>query len=128
MSFLLRVFFVSKKTIADLTAFLHISEARTLKSVCYVADGRLIFALVRLAIAAREMRRRTKSERADTALLSAALRDAVARLKMQERAMAARAAASERLSDEIIASLTAGAMVVDEYLPLLARCTRPGRW
>jgi prolyl-tRNA synthetase len=36
-----------QKTIADLTAFLNIPAARTLKSVCYLAGGRLIFALVR---------------------------------------------------------------------------------
>jgi prolyl-tRNA synthetase len=36
-----------QKTIADLAAFLHISPEKTLKSVCYMADGRLIFALVR---------------------------------------------------------------------------------
>ncbi len=36
-----------QKTIADLTAFLKIPAAKTLKSVCYSADGRLIFALVR---------------------------------------------------------------------------------
>ena len=36
----------------------------------------------------------------------------MAKLKAQERATAARADASERLSDEIIASLTAGLLVV----------------
>ena len=36
-----------QKTIADLAAFLRISPTKTLKSVCYMADGRLIFALVR---------------------------------------------------------------------------------
>ena len=45
-------------------------------------------------------------------LLSAALQEAVAKLKAQERATAARAEASERLSGEIIASLTAGLLVV----------------
>jgi len=41
------VYTPGQKTIADLAAFLHIPPAKTLKSVCYVADGRLIFALVR---------------------------------------------------------------------------------
>jgi signal transduction histidine kinase len=45
--------------------------------------------------------------------MSTALEEAVARLKAQERATAARAEASERLSSEIIASLTAGLLVVD---------------
>jgi len=35
------------KTIADLAAFLNIPTTRTLKSVCYLAGGRLVFALVR---------------------------------------------------------------------------------
>jgi signal transduction histidine kinase len=45
--------------------------------------------------------------------LSAALQDAVIRLKAQERAMTLRAEASERLSDEIIANLTAGLLMVN---------------
>src|SRR5262249_46744010 len=46
------------------------------------------------------------------ALMSAALHEAMAKLKAQERATAARAQASERLSEDIIASLTAGLLVV----------------
>ena len=46
-------------------------------------------------------------------ILSAALHEAVTKLKAQERATAARADASERLSEEIIASLTSGLLVVD---------------
>ena len=34
-------------SIADLSAFLHIPAAKTLKAVCYVANGRLIMAIVR---------------------------------------------------------------------------------
>ena len=34
-------------TIADLAAFLKIPEAKTMKSVCYVADGKLVLAVVR---------------------------------------------------------------------------------
>ena len=34
-------------TISDLATFLHIPEAKTLKSVCYVAGGRLVLAIVR---------------------------------------------------------------------------------
>ena len=45
-------------------------------------------------------------------MLSAALQEAVAKLKAQERATAARAEASERLSGEIVESLTAGLLVV----------------
>ena len=49
----------------------------------------------------------------ETAFLSAALQDAVTKLKAQERAMALRAEASERLSEEIIANLTAGLLMVN---------------
>ncbi len=73
----------------------------------------LTFAVLRLAAAARDTRRSLRgSGGTETALLSAALQDAVTKLKAQERATAARAEASERLSDEIISSLTAGLLVV----------------
>jgi PAS domain-containing protein len=71
----------------------------------------LTFALLRIFAAARDSSRQA-SGGGDTALLSAALEEAVARLKKQERETAARAEASERLSGEIIASLTAGLIVV----------------
>lgn len=69
------------------------------------------FALLRFVAAARDARRHKRGEGADTALLSAALQEAVTKLKAQERATAARAEASERLSDEIISSLTSGLLV-----------------
>ena len=72
----------------------------------------LTFALLRFAAAAKDTRQLARSGGAETALLSAALQDAVTKLKTQERATAARAEASERLSDEIISSLTAGLLVV----------------
>jgi signal transduction histidine kinase len=72
------------------------------------------FALLRFITAAGDARRTSaRSTGADTAILSAALQEAVAKLKLQERAMTARAEASERLSGEIISSLTAGAIVVN---------------
>jgi signal transduction histidine kinase len=71
----------------------------------------VVFALMRLMAAARDTRRRTK-EGGELALLSSALQEAVSKLKAQERATAARADASERLSGEIISSLTAGLLVV----------------
>jgi signal transduction histidine kinase len=72
----------------------------------------LTFALLRLGGAVRDNRRLSRTGGAETAMLSAALQEAVAKLRAQERAMAARAEASERLSGEIISSLTAGAIVV----------------
>ncbi len=70
------------------------------------------FAMMKFVTAARETRRKIQGGGVETALLSAALQDAVAKLKAQERATAARAEASERLSEEIISSLTAGLLVV----------------
>jgi signal transduction histidine kinase len=72
----------------------------------------LTFALLRFAAAARDTGRLARASRTETALLSAALQEAVGKLKAQERATAARADASERLSSEIISSLTAGLLVV----------------
>src|SRR6195256_1830895 len=72
----------------------------------------VVFALLRFSAAARETRRNRQGSGMETALLSAALQEAVSKLKAQERATAARADASERLSGEIISSLTAGLLVV----------------
>ena len=69
------------------------------------------FAVLRFMSAARDAKRGGRVEHAD-ALMSTALEEAVARLKAQQRATAARADASERLSGEIISSLTAGLLVV----------------
>ena len=90
--------------------------AYTLLGLTAIVSGlaaALTFAVLRFATAAREARRQARSTRGDTVVLSAALAEAVAKLKAQERATAARAEASERLSGEIIASLTAGLLVVD---------------
>jgi signal transduction histidine kinase len=76
---------------------------------CLVAV--LTFAVLRFAAAARDQGR-NRGAGAETAMLSAALQEAVTKLKAQERATAARAEASERLNGEIITSLTAGLLVV----------------
>jgi PAS domain S-box-containing protein len=72
----------------------------------------LAFAMLRFSAAAADAKRSLRGSGAETALLSAALQDAVTKLKAQERATAARLDASERLSGEIISSLTAGLLVV----------------
>jgi len=58
-------------------------------------------------------RRARKAERGDSAMLSMALQEAVTKLKAQERQMAARAEASERLAGQIVEGLTSGMVVVD---------------
>ena len=49
----------------------------------------------------------------EAAFVTTAMEEALHNLRLQERAMKARAEASERLSDEIVASLTSGLLVVD---------------
>jgi signal transduction histidine kinase len=72
----------------------------------------LAFAVVKFFAAARTTAKDLRKDGAETAFMAAAIEDAVRKLREQERAMKARAEASERLSDEIIASMTAGLMVV----------------
>src|SRR3954471_24077022 len=75
--------------------------------------GPLAFTLLRAFAAARDMSGRGKSGTgAETAFMAIAMEEAMARVKLREQALAARAEASERLSDEIIASLTSGLLVV----------------
>lgn len=85
-----------------------------LTAIVGILAGVLVYAMLRFVAAARDSRRHLREGGgAETALLSAALQDAVARLKAQEQAMSVRAEVSERLSSEIVASLTAGLLVVD---------------
>ena len=72
----------------------------------------LAFAALKLVVGARHSRRR-KNGGGDATLLSAALQDAMTRLQEQERAMSARAVASEQLSSQIVDGITAGLLVVD---------------
>jgi signal transduction histidine kinase len=72
----------------------------------------MTFAALRFFAAARAPRTHSRGGAAEIAL-SAALQEAVAKLKAQEQEMSARAAASEQLSGQIIDSLTSGLLVVD---------------
>lgn len=83
-----------------------------LTAIVGVVAATLMFAVLRFAAAARDHRRHAASTSGENAFLAAALQEAVAKLKVQERETAARAEASERLSGEIIASLTSGLLVV----------------
>jgi two-component system, NtrC family, sensor histidine kinase PilS len=73
----------------------------------------LVFSMLRFAAAARDSRRHLHESTSETSFMAAALQEALAKLKAQEREMSARAEASERLSGEIVESLTAGLLVVD---------------
>ena len=72
----------------------------------------LLLVMVRLGVATRRASRNLKERGDDSALVTVALGEAVTRIRKQERATRARAAASERLSDQIIASLSSGLLVV----------------
>lgn len=76
--------------------------------------GVLTFAMLRIIAGARDTRRRLGENTGDSLMLSAALQDAVSKLKAQEQAMSARAAASDHLRGQIADSLTAGLLVIDE--------------
>ncbi|HTM05112.1 MAG TPA: ATP-binding protein [Vicinamibacterales bacterium] len=84
-----------------------------LTAIVAMLVGVLTYAFLRFAAAARNTKEHLRESGTETALLSAALQDAVSKLKAQERAMSARAEASEELSGQIVASLTAGLLVVD---------------
>src|SRR3954462_1454877 len=83
-----------------------------LTAIVTVLVAVLTFAVLKFFTAARNTRSRADGGM-ETAVLSAALQEAVTKLKAQERAMALRAEASERGSDEIIANLTAGLLMVN---------------
>src|SRR5512139_2277734 len=74
----------------------------------------VVFALLRFAEAARRAQRGLRDAGTETTFMAGALEATVSRLREQERAMQARAEASERLSDEIIASMTSGLLVVGQ--------------
>jgi signal transduction histidine kinase len=73
--------------------------------------GLLGFALLRVLSGARDSGRRMRESTADTAILSAALEEAVGKLRQQERSTLARAEASERLNAQIVEGLTSGLLV-----------------
>lgn len=75
-------------------------------------SGVTMFAVLRIFSAARQQSQAGRGPATESAILSAALEDAIAKLRAQERAMAARAEESERLSSEIISSLASGLLVV----------------
>jgi PAS domain S-box-containing protein len=77
--------------------------------------GVLAFAVAKFITAARAASKGRGEIGTETAFMAAAMEDAMQKLRTQERAMKARAEASERLSSEIIASMTSGLLVVDEH-------------
>jgi nitrogen fixation/metabolism regulation signal transduction histidine kinase len=74
----------------------------------------LAFAILKIFAAARAMSRNDRALGNETAFMATAMEDAIQALRSQERAAKARAEASERLSDEIISSMTSGLLVVSQ--------------
>jgi signal transduction histidine kinase len=74
--------------------------------------GGLTFTLLRAFAAARDIAGKGRDRAgAETAFMAGAMEEAMNRLKLREQALSDRAEASERLSDEIITSLTSGLLV-----------------
>jgi signal transduction histidine kinase len=74
--------------------------------------GGLTFTLLRAFAAARDITGKGRDRAgAETAFMAGAMEEAMNRLKLREQALSDRAEASERLSDEIITSLTSGLLV-----------------
>jgi signal transduction histidine kinase len=89
-----------------------VSAVIGLTAIVAALVGVLIFALLRFAAAARDSKRALSDNSTENAFVTAALHDALTKLKAQEREMSARAEASERLNSEIIESLTSGLFVI----------------
>src|SRR5687768_9846161 len=84
-----------------------------LTAVVSALSGVLAYAVVQFMVAARRLAKGAPAQRGEAAFVTSAMEEALHNLRLQERAMKARAEASERLSDEIVASLTSGLLVVD---------------
>ena len=84
-----------------------------LTAIVAMLVGVMTFAILRVIAGARDAQRSLRDGGANAAMLSAALQEAVAKLKAQEQAMTARAEASDLLRGQIAESLTSGLLVVD---------------
>jgi signal transduction histidine kinase len=84
-----------------------------LTAIVAMLVGVMTYALLRIIAGARDTKRHLGENSPDTVLLTAALQEAVSKLKAQEQAMSARAAASDQLRGQIADSLMAGLLVVD---------------
>jgi PAS domain S-box-containing protein len=84
----------------------------SLTAVIAALAAGLAFVVLRLFAAARQAHRGLEGTGGETAFMAAAMEEALGKLRKREEVLAARAEASERLSDEIIASLTSGLLVV----------------
>jgi signal transduction histidine kinase len=84
-----------------------------LAAIVFALASVLAIAVLRFVAAVRRLSRGDRAG-TETMLMADAVQDAVHRLRTEERAMKARAEESERLSSEIIGSMTSGVLLVDE--------------
>jgi signal transduction histidine kinase len=75
--------------------------------------GVLVATVLRFSAAAREARRPAAEQHSEGAFVMGAMKDALDRLRVQERILHERAEASQRLNDTIVAGLTSGLLLVD---------------
>ena len=100
-----------------------------LTAIVAALSGVLAYAILRIFAAARAATRDDRKAGSETAFMAAAMEDAVRKLRDGERAMKARAEASERLSGEIVASLTAADAGRDQrQLHILPAHGQPAAW
>ena len=85
-----------------------------LTAIVAALAGVLAFAVSKFFAAARSATQAARQGGEETAFMASAMEEALQKMRKQERAMQARAEASERLSGEIIASLTSGLLVVSQ--------------
>src|SRR4051812_25220472 len=85
-----------------------------LTAIVAALAGLLAYAIAKMFSGARALAKSGAPGGGETAFMASAMEDALSKLRIQERAMKARAEASERLSSEIIASMTAGLLVVGQ--------------
>src|SRR5262245_59733603 len=85
-----------------------------LTAIVAALAGILAFAVSKFFAAARAATKAGREGGAETVFMAAAMEEALQKMRTQERAMQARAEASERLSGEIIASMTSGLLVVSQ--------------
>jgi len=83
-----------------------------LTAIVAALAGVLAFAVTKFVAAARAAAKASRMAGGETAFMAAAMEEALGKLRSRESAMKARAEASERLSSEIIASMTSGLLVV----------------
>jgi len=85
-----------------------------LTAIVAILAAVLAYAVITLVAVARKVTTRRTAGGGETVFMTEAMEGALRSLREQERAMKARAEASERLSEEIVASLTSGLLVVDD--------------